>query len=168
MKLWMALLAAACALFTAQDAAAKKRFENSYVAFDMPDGWTCSLEKTEWVCYPPTPQGASRSMVIILAAKEVDYRDTLTVYQRHLNEVGRRPGVRTIEPVTVRDIGGNFWADGAYEGSELPNQITRYWAGVKDDIAVLVTFSVHKNYYAANRGLVDLVAGSLTPKPRRR
>lgn len=169
MNLRLAAPVVACMWLWGLDATAKQRFENSYVAFDMPDGWLCRLDQTEWVCRPTG--NTKRAMVVILTAKEADHRDTLTVYQRHLNEVARRPGVRTVEAARMRDIGGGtFWVDGSYEGAEIKNYITRYLAGVKDGVAVLVTFSVHRDYYAANRGLNDLVANSVTLKkvPRRR
>lgn len=143
---------------------AKERFENAYVAFEMPDGWTCELQETEWVCDAPRPEGALRSMIIILTAKEASHEDTLMAYQRHLDGIGRRPDIRTVETARIRDIGGSLWVDGSYEGSEVRGYITRYLAASKNDVAVLVTFSVHRAYFAANRGVVEMVANSLVPK----
>jgi hypothetical protein len=164
MKQTLACALLALPLLSPAGVNATERFGNAYVAFDMPDGWQCELQGAEWVCDPPRPEGAQRSMIIILTAKEASHEDTLMAYQRHLDGVGRRTNVRTVETARVRDIGGNLWVDGSYDGSEVPGYITRYLAGTKESIAVLVTFSVHRAYFAANRGLVEMVANSLIPK----
>lgn len=151
-------------LLSSMSASSKERFENAYVAFEVPDGWLCELQQTEWVCNAPGPKGVARSMIIILAAKLASHADTLMVYQRHLDDIGRKPEVRTVEAARVRDIGGSLWVDASYEGSEVPGYITRYLVGTKGYIAVFVTFSVHRTQFNANRGVVDMVANSLTLK----
>ena len=40
------------------------------------------------------------------------------------------------------------WLDALHGNSEVQNYLTRYLATIKDQIAILVTFSAHNKYYA--------------------
>ena len=49
-------------------------------------------------------------------------------------------------------IANQLWADGLHEGSEVGPYFTRYLATIKDRIAILVTFSAHKQHYTKYSG----------------
>jgi hypothetical protein len=130
-----------------------KTFTNSYVSFELPDKWNCSLEQTEWVCSPGSP-AESPQAIIILTAKEVGPSDSLPAYKAHLMTpkqiTGRAGNIITSEILTVDDkkIADQPWVDGFHKSSEVPNYLTRYLATTKGRIAVLVTFSAHQLYYS--------------------
>ena len=130
-----------------------KVFRNAYVAFELPDAWNCALEHTEWVCRSNSDK-ESKEAIIILTAKEVGPTDTFEAYKAHLNTAqtvaykGAGNGVsRIIYPPKGVQINDQQWIDGLHLASEVPNYYTRYLATIKDRIAILVTFSAHKDHY---------------------
>lgn len=128
-------------------------FRNAYVSFEMPDNWKCNLEQTEWVCRSEDNQ-QSKEAIIILTAKEVGPMDSFDAYVNHLNTpqqvTYRNTGTTTsrivYQPKRV-NINDQQWVDGLHLGSEVPSYFTRYLATIKGKIAVLVTFSAHRNKY---------------------
>lgn len=141
------------ALFAPQ-AAQAKLWRNAYVSFEMPDTWNCVLEQTEWVCRSTDPK-ESREAIIILTAKEVGPMDTFEAYTTHLN-TAQQVSYRNMGTSTSRivyqakrvNVNEHPWVDGLHLGSEVPSYFTRYLATIKDRIAVLVTFSAHRDHYA--------------------
>lgn len=147
---FLSLLVASFFLIPAQAAV----FRNAYVSFELPDNWKCSLEQTEWVCRSEDSQ-ASKEAIIILTAKEVGPMDTFEAYMNHLNTPQqisyRNTGATTSQikyPAKRTQITDQTWIDGLHMGSEVPSYFTRYLATIKDKIAVLVTFSAHRDKYA--------------------
>ncbi|MNJ98428.1 hypothetical protein D3C87_161940 [compost metagenome] len=130
-----------------------KVFRNAYIAFEMPDTWKCNLEQTEWVCRSEQSK-ESKEAIIILTAKEVGPTDTFPLYESHLNSpialnlkgggVAESKIVYKAKNVQIHD---QPWIDSLHLGSEVPNYFTRYLATIKDKIAILVTFSAHKQFY---------------------
>lgn len=131
-----------------------KVFRNAYIAFEMPDSWSCKLEHTEWVCRSEQSK-ESREAIIILTAKEVGPTDSIALYEAHLDKAipAQYKGGETAlskkiyKPKTV-SIMDQQWIDGLHLGSEVKNYYTRYLATIKDRIAILVTFSAHQQHYA--------------------
>jgi hypothetical protein len=129
-----------------------KIFRNAYVSFELPDSWKCVLEHTEWVCRSEIDK-ESKEAIIILTAKEVGPTDSFESYVSHLNtaqtastKIGGVPS-KVIYPPKRVQINDQPWVDGLHLASEIPNYFTRYLATIKDKVAVLVTFSAHKNHY---------------------
>ena len=149
-----AVMLGALALLAPTESAEAKTFRNAYVSFDLADRWDCTLEQTEWVCRTNPGPTDSREAVIILTAKEVGPSDSLNAYQQHLKTArsifsrSNQPIQSRILKVEQRNINQHPWVDGMHEASEIPNYYTRYLATTKDKIAVLVTFSAHKNHYS--------------------
>jgi hypothetical protein len=129
-----------------------KVFRNSYVSFELPDRWNCTLEQTEYVCRSTVADGVQRqAATIILTAKEVGPQDSLTAYEAHLKvarQITSREGQPLQSQVPQAQINGQTWIDGMHLNSEIPNYFTRYLATTKDRIAVLVTFSAHQAHYS--------------------
>jgi hypothetical protein len=131
-----------------------KTFSNAYISFNMPDSWNCTLEQTEWVCRSSKNEEAKEA-IIILTAKEVGPTDSYANYRQHLNSpiqaqarAGQTSTSQIIYPAKDLKINNQDWLDGLHLGSEVPNYYTRYVATIKDSkIAILVTFSAHKNFY---------------------
>jgi len=129
-----------------------KIFRNSYISFELPDTWKCTLENTEWVCRAETEK-ESKEAVIILTAKEVGPTDSLDSYMSHLSTaqataVKSGGGVsKVVYPPKQVQITDTPWVDGLHMASEVPNYFTRYLATIKDKIAVLFTCSAHKDFY---------------------
>lgn len=131
-----------------------KVFHNAYISFEMPDSWKCNLEQTEWVCRSEQTK-ESKEAIIILTAKEVGPTDSIDLYEQHLNSAlpvtnrNGSPGQSQIQYKSKKvQINNQMWIDGLHLGSEVPNYFTRYFATIKDKIAILVTFSAHKMYYS--------------------
>jgi hypothetical protein len=85
---------------------------------------------------------------MILTAKFAGADDTLADYKRHLEERAQEVGPKaTLRPPTFTKIEGRVWVDAILTGSEIANYDTRYLATVKDQIAVVFTFSAHRSVY---------------------
>ncbi len=147
MKSWVAAL-----VFIIAFPAQAKLFRNSYVSFELPNRWNCTLEGTEWICQSVN-QKQKREAIIILTAKVVGAIDSLPLYQAHLKKNKTitgpkgKPFTSQIKSVKLNKILNHQWVDGLHLGSEIPSYYTRYLATVKKTIAILVTFSAHKRYY---------------------
>ncbi len=141
MKLWAAL----AVILTSLTLEAKV-FRNAYVAFELPDTWKCALEHTEWVCRSESTN-ESKEAIIILTAKEVGPTDSFDAYTQHLATVQKQGTSRVVYPPKQVKINDHVWIDGLHMGSEVQNYFTRYLATIKDRIAILVTYSAHKNFY---------------------
>lgn len=139
-------------LFLASASVHAKRFRNAYVSFELPPNWNCKLEGSEWVCENDFA-GKTKEAIIILTAKEVGPTDTLAAYLAHLQtprNITGRGGQQVksqIIHVKERMIGNQMWIDGMHLGSEVGPYFTRYLATIKDKIAILVTFSAHKEHF---------------------
>lgn len=137
-----------------------KTFQNSYVAFDVPDDWTCLQEGVAWTC---TPQDALRSKeaVIVLAAKVAGPEDNLTAFLNYLKQPKQiTTKVGTPMPSQVmyaqqRDLAGNRWVQAQHLGSEIQEYYTLYLATVKEQLAILVSFSAERNRYQAYNPVFD-------------
>lgn len=136
--------------------ASAKIFQNSYISFELPDNWGCELEGTEWVCVNKFSKkfNEKKDAVIILTAKEKGPSDSLEAYEAHLktprklvNSKGQNY-VSELKQVKQRKISLQTWVDGLHLGSEVQNYYTRYLATTKGQIAILVTFTAHKEQYS--------------------
>lgn len=131
-----------------------KVFRNAYISFEMPETWKCNLEQTEWVCRSDQSK-ESKEAIIILTAKEVGPTDSFALYEAHLNApisaMGRAGAAGGVSKIVYKSknvqINDQTWIDSLHLGSEVPNYFTRYLATIKDKIAILVTFSAHKQFY---------------------
>jgi hypothetical protein len=134
--------------------AQSRTFKNAYISFEMQDNWKCNLEQTEWVCRADDPQ-ESKEAVIILTAKENGPTDTFPIYETHMNSsinTISKAGIALSSTVKYKaqtlKINDQPWLDGLHGDSEVQNYLTRYVATIKDQIAILVTFSAHNKLYA--------------------
>jgi LPXTG-motif cell wall-anchored protein len=130
-----------------------KTFRNAYISFELPATWNCNLEQTEWVCRSESSK-ESKEAIIILTAKEVGPTDSMQLYEQHLNTpitLNLKTGGATDSKIVYKSktvqINDQTWIDGLHLGSEVQNYFTRYLATIKGRIAVLITFSAHKQFY---------------------
>ena len=143
-----------------------KKFANGYTEFELPPGWDCSIEGSEWVCQSSN-KDRKKEAIIILAAKKRGPQDELANYQAYLKKTKgyQLPGAKMqkSEPkyTKIRTINQQQWVDALHLASEVPGFYTRYLATVKADIGVAITFSVTKNLYNAYQGLFDNVIASM-------
>lgn len=154
----------ACALWV--PTAFAKSFSNQFVQFELPTGWQCAIEGSEWVCQSEN-QDRRKEAIIILAAKYRGPQDSLEEYQAYLKgtKTYQLPGgkMQRSEPKYTKTdaINGQQWVDALHLASEVPGFYTRYLATVKEDLGVAVTFSVTKDLYSAYQGIFDNVVASL-------
>jgi hypothetical protein len=127
-------------------------FANQFVQFEKPsDKWQCALEGAEWICQN-TDETSKKDAIIVFAAKLKGDQDTLDKYQEYLNKP-RSTQVQgktlTSQPkyTKVTEINQHPWVDSLHFESEIPGYYTRYLATVKEDIGVLVTYSILKEKY---------------------
>jgi hypothetical protein len=129
------------------------KFANQFTEFELPPGWNCNLEVAEWVCQSADP-AKKKEAIIVLAAKLKGDQDSLDQYLSYLKSTKTFTSVsgKTMksEPRYAKtvNLNGNPWVDALHLESEIPGFYTRYFATVKDDIGVLVTYSVAKAKYA--------------------
>jgi hypothetical protein len=137
----------------AANLASAKQFKNAYISFEIPERWNCILEATEWVCRSQETN-ESKEAIIVLTAKEVGPSDSLQIYEGHMKmpiktttKTGDTIMSQVMSPPTQKKINNLIWVDGFHLSSEIQNYYTRYIATIKEKIAVLVTFSAHKEFY---------------------
>jgi hypothetical protein len=137
------------ALFLAAPAHAAK-FANQFTEFELPPQWQCNLEGAEWVCQS-TNDAKKRDAIIVLAAKLKGDQDSLDQYLAYLKaaktytSVQGKPVKSEPKYAETKNLNGHPWVDAMHLESEIPGFNTRYLATVKQDIGVLVTYSVNKN-----------------------
>lgn len=145
-------LGALAALLPTGASAAK--FANQFVEFELPPQWQCTLESAEWVCQSQD-EGKRRDAIIVLAAKLKGDQDSLDQYLTYLKATKNftsaqgRPLKSEPKYAKTVSINGQPWVDALHLDSEIPGFYTRYLATVKEDIGVLVTYSINKAKYAA-------------------
>jgi hypothetical protein len=143
---------ALAAIFGSANSYAAK-FANQFVEFELPPQWQCNLEGAEWVCQSLDEQ-KKRDAIIVLAAKLKGDQDSLDQYLAYLknpktyNNIKGSPVTSTPKYAKNIRIGDHDWVDSLHMASEIPDFYTRYLATVKNDIGVLVTYSINKNKYA--------------------
>lgn len=143
-----------------------KRFTSQYCEFELPPGWECALEGTEWVCQS-TNKDRKKEAIIILAAKIRGSQDSLDQYMAYLKKPktfilpGGKTQVSEAKYSNRKEINGQKWIDSLHMASEVPGFYTRYLATVKEDLGVAVTFSVAKDHYESYRGVFDRVIATL-------
>lgn len=145
------LMAVATVIAFAPKAHAVK-FTNQFVEFELPVKWQCSLEGAEWVCQS-TDDTRKRDAIIVLAAKLKGDQDSLDKYQEYLGKprVFNAPSGKSVtsDPKysQIKQFNGHPWVDSLHLESEIPGFYTRYLATVKEDIGVLVTYSINKTKF---------------------
>lgn len=143
-----------------------KRFSSKYCEFELPPGWECALEGTEYVCQSENADRKKES-IIILAAKIRGEQDSLDEYMAYLKkpkEFALPGGKKQIsEPKTTKmsRVNDHQWVDALHLASEVPGFYTRYLATVKEDLGVAVTFSVAKDQYTAYQPVMDKLVSTL-------
>lgn len=129
------------------------KFANQFVEFELPNTkWSCALEGAEWVCQSGE-DAKKRDAIIVFAAKLKGDQDSLDKYQEYLNKPraftapGNKPLTSQPKYTKVSEINSQPWVDSLHLESEISGFYTRYLATVKQDIGVLVTYSINKNKY---------------------
>jgi hypothetical protein len=128
------------------------KFANQFSEFELPPQWQCNLEGAEWVCQS-TNDAKKRDAIIVLAAKLKGDQDSLDQYLTYLksaktyNSVQGKPVKSEPKYGKTVNINGQAWVDALHLESEIPGFYTRYLATVKNDIGVLVTYSINKAKY---------------------
>jgi hypothetical protein len=139
-------------LFFLQGIAFAGKFANQFTEFELPPQWQCSLEGAEWVCQS-TNESKKKDAIIVLAAKIKGDQDSLDQYLTYLKavksftSVDNKPVKSDPKYAKTQNINGHPWVDSLHLESEIPGFYTRYLATIKQDIGVLVTYSVNKAKY---------------------
>ena len=145
------ILVAICVTFFSTQVAFAKLWRNSYVSFELPNQWTCQVEETEWICQGQ--KASKKEAIIVLTAKEVGATDSLDQYLAHLKapkkiaDSSGKPLESEVKIIRKRTLTNHEWVDGQHLHSEIPQFYTRYLATTKRSIAILVTFSAHKEVF---------------------
>jgi hypothetical protein len=154
-----------CALGTSRTAHAAK-FANQFVEFELPPQWQCNLEGAEWVCQS-MDANKKRDAIIVLAAKLKGDQDSLDQYTKYLTAPKIYTSVQgksvKSDPKYTKKLSVNNqdWIDSLHLESEIPGFYTRYLATVKEDIAVLVTYSINKDKYQQYLPQFDAMVNTL-------
>jgi hypothetical protein len=143
-----------------------KRFSSKYCEFELPAGWECALEGSEYVCQSENADRKKES-IIILAAKIRGEQDNLDEYMAYLkkskeyNLPGGKKQISEPKNTKLSTINDHRWVDALHLASEVPGFYTRYLATVKEDLGVAVTFSVSKDLYATYQPIMDKLVSTL-------
>lgn len=156
------LLAAAALASTAFAA----KFANPFTEFELPPQWGCNLEGAEWVCQSSNDSKKGEAVMIVLA-KMKGSDDSIESYMTYLksaksyNGPGGKPAKSEALYAKSINVNDQQWVDAAHKDSELPGFNTRYLATVKQDIGVLISFSVAKDKYQSYLPMMDDLVKSL-------
>ena len=143
-----------------------KRFSSKYCEFELPPGWECALEGSEYVCQSENADRKKES-IIILAAKIRGEQDSLDEYMAYLKKTkeynlpGGKKQISEPRNTKLSRINDHQWVDALHLASEVPGFYTRYLATVKEDLGVAVTFSVSKDLYATYQPVIDKMVSTL-------
>jgi hypothetical protein len=143
-----------------------KRFTTKYCEFELPSGWECALEGSEWVCQSENADRKKES-IVILAAKSRGEQDNLDEYMAYLKKTkeynlpGGKKQVSEPKSTKLTRINDQQWVDALHLASEVPGFYTRYLATVKEDLGVAVTFSVSKDLYTSYQPIIDKLVSTL-------
>ncbi|MBA2406009.1 MAG: LPXTG cell wall anchor domain-containing protein [Bdellovibrionales bacterium] len=143
-----------------------KSFSSKYCQFELPPGWECALEGTEYVCQSENADRKKES-IIILAAKIRGEQDSLDEYMAYLKKPkefalpGGKKQISEAKSTKMSRVNDHQWVDALHLASEVPGFYTRYLATVKEDLGVAVTFSVGKDQYAAYLPVMDKLVSTL-------
>ncbi len=130
------------------------KFANQFTEFELPPQWQCRLEGAEWVCQS-SEDAKKKDAIIVLAAKIKGEQDSLDQYLSYLKSAKIYQSVQgkpvKSDPKYAKSVmlNGQSWVDSLHLESELPGFYTRYLATVKQDIGVLITYSINKAKYQA-------------------
>jgi hypothetical protein len=162
--LWATTLFGALLCFSSQAHAAK--FANQFIEFELPPQWQCSLEGAEWVCQN-TNESKKKDAIIVLAAKLKGDQDSLDQYltflqaSKSFNSVQGKPVKSDPKYAKTINLNSQPWVDALHLESEIPGFYTRYLATIKQDIGVLVTYSINKTKYQQYLGDFDNMVKTL-------
>jgi hypothetical protein len=143
-----------------------KRFSSKYCEFELPSGWECALEGSEYVCQSENADRKKES-IIILAAKIRGEQDSLDEYMSYLKKTkdynlpGGKKQISEPKHTKLTKINEHQWVDALHLASEVPGFYTRYLATVKEDLGVAVTFSVTKDLYSTYLPIMDKLISTL-------
>lgn len=143
-----------------------RKFTSQYCEFELPAGWDCALEGTEWVCQSSN-KDRKKEAIIILAAKIRGSQDSLAQYQAYLKKAktftlpGGKTQVSEAKYTKLNEVNDQKWVDSLHMASEVPGFYTRYMATVKEDLGIAVTFSVAKDHYSAYQELFESIISTL-------
>lgn len=156
----------ATAILLLSTSAFAKRFSSKYAEFELPSGWECALEGSEYVCQSENADRKKES-IIILAAKIRGEQDTLDEYMSYLKKTkeynlpGGKKQISEPKHTKMSKINDHQWVDALHLASEVPGFYTRYLATVKEDLGVAVTFSVTKDLYSTYLPIMDKLISTL-------
>ena len=152
MKMKKILLATLLAVALLPTSSFATKFANQFTEFELPPQWQCNLEGAEWVCQN-TNEAKKKDAIIVLAAKLKGDQDSLDQYLTYLKAAKSFTSVQgkpvKSEPRYAKtvNLSGQAWVDSLHLESEIPGFYTRYLATIKQDIGVLVTYSINKAKY---------------------
>jgi hypothetical protein len=143
-----------------------KLFSSKYCQFELPPGWECALEGSEYVCQSENAD-RKKEAIVILAAKIRGEQDSLDEYMAYLKKTkeynlpGGKKQISEPKNTKMTNINDQRWVDALHLASEVPGFYTRYLATVKEDLGVAVTFSVTKDLYSQYQPLIDKLVSTL-------
>lgn len=161
------VLAVVCVLCARPSDSAK--FQNSVIEFDMPDFFSCVLERSTYSCQDTRPERQKES-IIVFAAKYRGGSDNLAEYRSYLahpktwtTDQGTQV---TSKVISVENVvrNGMTWVDAIHDDSEILGFRTHYLATMNNTVAILVTFSIKRSRYTALAPVFELVIRTLKLK----
>lgn len=141
-----------------------EKFVSSIFEFELPKGWHCQAEGTETVCHVGDPPV---SAICVLAMKYRGPGDTFDAYLKHLSTPKQNKDTdgtllpSEVQRVERRQIGGYRWVSALHYQSEIPRYFTEYYGTLTSHIAILVTFSVHRDHTNEHRKEFESMISSL-------
>jgi phosphoribosylformylglycinamidine (FGAM) synthase PurS component len=151
-----------------------KTFKTDFLSFQLSNQWGCKLDGSEYVCRP-LAKSKQKDALIIIAAKIPGKEDNLKSFYNYLKQPKKisdykgRTITSKVNLIKYKEIKNTQWVDAIHLSSELKNFYTRYLATVKNEVAVLVTYSVSRTKHALYAAELNRMVSSIkvTAKPPR-
>lgn len=140
-----------------------ERFRSSVFEFSLPRGWRCASDGPTSTC---EVGAAPFAVTCILTMKYRGPADNRAAYVAHLSAPqpaasGGGAAASRVVSVGTQRIGAREWVVGRHFESEVRNYYTDYYAGLTSHVAILITFSTHKDHVARYERDIRTMVGSL-------
>lgn len=145
--------------------ASAKTMKTSYLQFETPDFWSCSLKKKVWVC--KDLKTFKNNIILSIVAKKKTPEDSfkkLLDLSKKNKEYLRRNGntqVSQLKKAGIVILNKKKWVETLHLAGEAPNYYTYYLSAIIGDRVILVSYSYHKQIEVDAKKIYQSISQSL-------
>lgn len=128
-------------------------FQSPFLAFEMPENFTCQKTKGTYTCQSSTGPKMKDEIIVVLL-KRAGPQDTLEQYRSQMSQprtIQNKDKINEFSRVlSVQQVNTNGipWIEAKHFNGELPDYYTSYWATKIGGVAMLISYSAHQSKQA--------------------